>query len=280
MAGDDAQQRGGIAHIAGKGADTIQRGSKGDEPIARHAPVGGQHANHAAEAGRLADGAAGIRSQRAYCHVRGDRRSRTAARSARHPFRIHRIAHRAVGGVLVGRAHGELIAVELAQQHRPGCFEPGNRSGVIRRPVALQDPRTRGRGSALHHQHVLDAHGNTCQRRQRVALGGHGVHALCLLEGTLLRQAEIHIQLRIQGRNPVVICGGQIDRFHRPGRDVFTQPGQCRRLFHKGLSGFRLASQAESSVFSFQLVRSSSSPIPYSLVPIPIVPISQSLSGP
>ena len=258
VAGDDAQQRGGVAHIAGEGAHPIERGSKGDEPIPRNAPVGGQHADHAAETGRLADGAAGIAAQRAYRHVGGNGRSRSAARSARHPFRIHRIAHRAVGGVLVGRAHGELVAVELAQQHRPGGIEPGNHSGVIGRTKALQDPGTRRGRSAPHHQHVLDAHGNAGQRRQRVSLGRHGVHARSLLERAVLGQGQVDIQLRIHGRDALVIRGSKIDGLDRPGRNVRAQPGECRRLRHEGLNGLCIASQSESSVVSCQLLVHSS----------------------
>jgi hypothetical protein len=39
----------------------------------------------------------------------------------------------AVGGVLVGGAHGELVAVELAEQDGAGGFELGDGGGVVGR---------------------------------------------------------------------------------------------------------------------------------------------------
>ena len=124
MPGNHAQQRGSIAHIARERPDAIERRSKGDQSIARDTPIGGQNADHSAEACGLADRSAGIRAQRRDGHIRGNRRRRTAAGSARNALSIDRIAHRAIGRVLVRRTHRKLVAIEFAQQHGAGSLKP------------------------------------------------------------------------------------------------------------------------------------------------------------
>ena len=121
--GDDAEQGGRIAHIGRERPDAVERRGEGDEPVARDASVGRQHADHSAEAGGLADGAAGVGAERGDGEVCRDGRRRSAARSAGDAVGVDGIAHGAVGRVLVRRAHGELVAVELAQQHRARRFE-------------------------------------------------------------------------------------------------------------------------------------------------------------
>ena len=165
VAGDDAEQRGGVAHVGGEGADAIERRSEGDEAVARDAAVGGQHADHAAKAGGLADGAAGVGAERGHGEIRSHGRGRAAARAAGNALRVDGIAHRPVSRILIRRAHGELVAVELAQQHCARGFEPRDGGAVVGRPVALKDFGACGRRRALNNHHVFDAHGNAGQRR-------------------------------------------------------------------------------------------------------------------
>ena len=63
MAGDHAEQVGRIAHVRGKGPHAVKRRGKRDQPVAGNAPVGGQNADNAAKAGRLANGATGVGAQ-------------------------------------------------------------------------------------------------------------------------------------------------------------------------------------------------------------------------
>ena len=51
-------------------------------------------------------------------------------------------------GVLVAGAHGELVAVELAQGHHALRGQLGDHGGVKRRAVALQHARTGGGGKS------------------------------------------------------------------------------------------------------------------------------------
>ena len=62
--------------------------------------------------------------------------------------------------------------------------------------------------------------------------------AVGLGERTLFRQAEIHIQLWIQRRDPFVVRRSQIGRLHRPRGDVLAQPGQRGGLLDKGVGQF------------------------------------------
>jgi len=56
---------------------------------------------------------------------------------------------RAERAVLVRGAHGELVAVRLAEQDRAGGLEPLLRGGGVRRPIALEDEAARrGRQAA------------------------------------------------------------------------------------------------------------------------------------
>ena len=184
------KQRGSVANVRGKGTDAVERRGKGDKAIARDAAVGGQHANHAAKACRLANGAARIGSQRSHGQVGCHGRRRAAARAAGNPLRIDGIAHGPVSGVLVRRAHGKFVAIRLAQQHSAGRLQPGDGRAVVRGAVALKDFGA-GRGRrALRDKHVFNAHRNARKRRQRVTLGGHGINARGLLERAFFGEGQ------------------------------------------------------------------------------------------
>ena len=57
------EDEGNVGGIAPKGANGVQGGAVGHQPVARDAPIGGLEAGHAAEGGRLAHAAAGIGAQ-------------------------------------------------------------------------------------------------------------------------------------------------------------------------------------------------------------------------
>ena len=64
VAGDDFEQQGGVGDVVGERADLVERAGEGDEAEARDAAVGRLQADDAAQAGRLADGAAGVGAER------------------------------------------------------------------------------------------------------------------------------------------------------------------------------------------------------------------------
>src|SRR5262249_22765742 len=123
----------------GERPDVVERRCKGDQAEAGDASVSGHEADNAAERRRLTDGTASIGAQSGDGGPRSYARGRAPGRAAGNAPRIARIAHRTVGGVLVGRAHGELVAVGLAQYHSAGSFKPRYRGAIVRRNKVLQN---------------------------------------------------------------------------------------------------------------------------------------------
>ena len=60
VAGDHVEQQRGVGDGGGERADLVERARERDEAVARHQPVGGLHADDAAQRGGLADRAAGV----------------------------------------------------------------------------------------------------------------------------------------------------------------------------------------------------------------------------
>ena len=87
--------------------------------------------------------------------------ARGAARSARlRPW----VAHRTEVRAFVGRAHGELVHVALAQQHRPGPVELLDDVRVVGADKVLQYPRAAGGVDALGAVDVLERDRDAGQR--------------------------------------------------------------------------------------------------------------------
>ena len=100
----------------------------------------------------------------------GHGRRRPAARAARDPVEVPRVGRRAVGRVLGRAAHRELVHVGLAQDHRAGGTQALGDVGVVRRPIALEDPRAGGALATLDRDQVLERDRQAVERRQ----GGQG----------------------------------------------------------------------------------------------------------
>ena len=107
-----------VLHAAGERPHLVQRRRERHQAVAAHPPVGRLQPHHAAERGRLADGAAGVGAQGDGHQARGHRGRGAAGRSAGHALEVPRVAGRAERAVLGGRAHGELVHVGLAHHDR------------------------------------------------------------------------------------------------------------------------------------------------------------------
>ena len=68
----------GVTHVPPERPDLVERAGEGDDPVAAHPAVRRLEADHAAQRGRLADRAAGVRSEGCDAFVRRNRRRRTA----------------------------------------------------------------------------------------------------------------------------------------------------------------------------------------------------------
>ena len=118
-----------------------------------------------AQGGRLADGAARVRADRQRGVVGRHGRRRAAAAAARDAIERPRIGRRAVGGVLGRRAHRELVHVGLAEDDRAGVAQALGDVGVVRRAIALEDPRAGRALAALDRHEVLERDRDAEQRR-------------------------------------------------------------------------------------------------------------------
>ncbi len=141
-----ASTRAASSTVRPKHRDAIERRSEGHQPEPADPAVARLDPDDAAERRRLAHRAAGLRPERRRHDARRDECGRAAARSARHPVGIDRVQHPTVGGMLGGRAHGELVEVRLGRHHAAGGPEPTNHRRVEGRAIALEDPRRAGGG--------------------------------------------------------------------------------------------------------------------------------------
>ena len=114
------------------------------------------------------------------------------------PLRAPGIDHRAPGRGLVGRAHGELIQVELAEHHRPVVPEVLGDGGFIGRDELAEDLRAGGGAHALGAEEVLDAQGRAFQRP-----GGPGRAARIRRLGHLQRLLRRLKQIGVQRARPL-----------------------------------------------------------------------------
>ncbi len=184
----------------------IERRSKRNQPIPRHPSISRLQSDHAAKRRRLPNRSASIGAQRRHRHVRGHRRRRSTGRSARHAALVARIMHRAIRRVLRGRAHGKLIAIKLAQNHRARRFQASHRRAVIRRNEIVENLRTGGSAHAAVTMTSLIATGTP-------ASGGKGwpsaaiwsISAACLSARSSQRVKNAPISessFRMRCRNP------------------------------------------------------------------------------
>ena len=121
----------------------IQRRGKGEQAVARDAPVGRLEADDAAERRGLPDRSARIGTEGDGGRSRRDCRRRPAARPARRAIGRPRVPHRSVRGVLVRRTHRKLVAVRLADDDGAGRLEPTHDRGIVRRDEACRESATR-----------------------------------------------------------------------------------------------------------------------------------------
>src|SRR5438445_1041137 len=165
----------------------------------RHAAVRRLHADDAAERRGLADRAAGVGAERKERLARRDRDRGPSRRPAGDAVRPPRVLHRAERGVLVRAAHGELVEVRLSDHHRARGVETLNHGRRVRRDVALEDARARGRDDALRADDVLARPRDARQRRGAAAPrpppGEPFVHSARLRAGVILRDVKPRVVL-------------------------------------------------------------------------------------
>ncbi len=153
-------------------AEMIEAGDKGEGARARKPAVGRLQPEQAAERGRDADRAVGVRAQRERHEPACDRAARTARRAARHVRSVMRIARGAVVHVLAGEVVGVLAHVERADENGAGRLQARDERRIGRggRPVAV-DLGAGQRRQARHVEQVLDGKRHAGERAERLARG-------------------------------------------------------------------------------------------------------------
>src|SRR5690606_8699645 len=136
-----AQQQGAVFGAAAHGASLVERRGERDHAVAAGAAIGGLDAGDAAEASGLADGATGVGTGHGGGQTGGHGHGLTAGLATGHALGVPGVAHGlglskahgGNGGIFVGAAHGEFVAVELAQVDHAGFSQLGYYRGIKRR---------------------------------------------------------------------------------------------------------------------------------------------------
>ncbi|MNE49720.1 hypothetical protein D3C80_1442620 [compost metagenome] len=131
-AGHALQQQRAVLGGAGQRAALVEAGGVGDHAPARHATVGRLEAGEVGQRCRLADRAAGVGAGGGRNQTGGHGSRRAAGRTAGHALEVPRILHRAIVAGFVGRTHGELVHVQLAEADGAGVGQALDDGGVIR----------------------------------------------------------------------------------------------------------------------------------------------------
>jgi hypothetical protein len=206
----DVEQQGAVLGGLRHGAALVQGGGEGDHAVAGHHAVGGFQAGDAAQGRRLADGAAGVGAGGRRGQARGNAGRAAAGGTARHPGGIPGVLHRTVEAGLVGRAHGELVHVGLAQAGHAGRLEPLDDMGVVGRDKVGQHLRAAGGEPALGAEDVLVGDGHAGEGvslaggAARVGGGGLG-------QGLVRVHGNEGVERVIQGLDPAQVVPAQLD---------------------------------------------------------------------
>ena len=148
-AGDRPVEARAVADGLRDRADLVEARREGDDAVARDRAVGRAQADEAAERRGLLDRPARVGAEAPRGEPACDRGGGAAGRAAGHALGIPGVLRRAVGRVLRGRAHGELVQIGLADERQPGLLDPRRDGGVEDGDVALEDAGAgRGRDAA------------------------------------------------------------------------------------------------------------------------------------
>ena len=163
----------------------------------------------------------------------GDGSRRTTGTTTWHSGRVMGVSGHAVGGVLRGGAHGELVHIRFPEYDPSGPAETGHGGGLERRDVPFENPRCARRGLPQGAEIVLDRNRDPCERPLR----GHGLPWV---------QGQERIEVRLF-RGPAESRAEEVVGGHHPGTH---SPGDLEGRFttHHPVSraGERVTSSAGS----------------------------------
>src|SRR5918994_215829 len=134
MTGDPLERDRRVFHRAGKWSDLIETGGEGHEPKPRDPPIGRLETDDATETGWLADRSSGIGSEADGGQTRGDCCGGSTAAAPGNSIGMPWVSDWFDGGVLVRRAHGELVRIGFPEKHRTLLAKAPDDRGVVRGP--------------------------------------------------------------------------------------------------------------------------------------------------
>ncbi len=211
VSGDHLQEQRRVGDRVRERADLVERAGEGDQAVTRNPAVRRLQADDAAEPGRLADRAAGVGAE-GEGHLAGrDGRRRAAAGAAGDSIEVPRVARHLEGTVLGGRAHGELVHVRLADQHRVRAAQAPDDVRVVWRHKSCKDLAAASGAPAAGAKDVFEGDRHARQRAERFAPAAAGVDL------PRLRQRALHVDRKERLHERVAAADG----VEEPGGEVF-----------------------------------------------------------
>ncbi len=167
-----------------------------------------------------------------------NRRGRTAARSTGDAIKRHRVAHRSKRGVLVRRAHGELVAICFAENDSAGLFQAHNGGSVVGRDVVFEQPRPAGGSDAFGNDDVFHRERNAGQRSSVFSSRQFLIHAFCRGQRAFRTEMEIRVSLRILSLGEFDSGLRQFDGGELACREsgLHLLDGQCGNVSHRSIT--------------------------------------------
>ena len=198
-----AEQQRAILGGARQRPDGVERLRQRHRAGAADPAIGGLQSGDAAEMRGHPDRAAGVRAQRRKGQPRRDRRARSRRRAAGDVIDSPGIMHRAVMGVVAGRAVGELHHLQRAQPNRAGILQALQRGRGRGRDEIAADLRAAGHHLAGVVIHVLVRQRHAVQRAAAVALGQRRIGGIGRLQRRFGFDRHEGIETRLPLRDPV-----------------------------------------------------------------------------
>ncbi len=158
-----------------------------------------------------------------------------------------RVDDRAVVGGLVGRAHGELVHVELAEHHRAVGPEIGGDGRFVARLEAVEDVAAGLGVDAFGAEQVLDAERNAFERAA-LALRELRVRRLRHVARLVRRHGDIGVEHGIGALDRREIGVGQFDRGESPWRAASSRASAIVSLVRSVMkqSSFRRSAKSRN----------------------------------
>src|SRR6266849_5339633 len=221
MPGQDLQYEGCVFHGSRHGADVVERPGQRRDTKETDAAVGGFQPDDAAKSGGDADRTAGIRTERTGAQPRGYGYTRAAAGAARIALHVPGVIDPAE--IRTGCDGGELVHVELAQQHGAGRVQPLDHRRVISRDLVFEHLGAARGFAARGGDDVFVSERNAVERTAIGATADLVFGYLRLAQRPLGGHGDIAIKLGIERLDAVEVSLRDLHWRHRSFADLLGE---------------------------------------------------------